>query len=87
MQINVNEAKTNLSELMKKLESGEEKEIVIARYGKPVIRMVPFVAKPAQNRIGIAQGKINCPDDIDFCNDEIADLFGMNDVVIEGNAV
>ncbi len=28
-------------------------------------------------RFGISQGKLQVPDDIDFCNDEIADLFGV----------
>ena len=28
-------------------------------------------------RFGIAQGNLQVPDDIDFCNDEIADLFGV----------
>ena len=27
---------------------------------------------------GMAKGKLNYPDDIDFCNDEIADMFGVN---------
>ena len=27
-------------------------------------------------RIGIAKGKFDVPDDIDFCNDEIAEMFG-----------
>ena len=29
-------------------------------------------------RIGVAKGKFEVPDDIDFCNDEIADMFGVN---------
>ena len=28
-------------------------------------------------RFGISQGNLQVPDDIDFCNDEIADLFGV----------
>ena len=28
--------------------------------------------------IGVAKGKFEVPDDIDFCNDEIADMFGVN---------
>ena len=27
---------------------------------------------------GMAKGKLQYPDDIDFCNDEIADMFGVN---------
>ena len=32
-----------------------------------------------KSRLGIADGKYQFPDDIDFCNDEIAELFGMVD--------
>ncbi len=28
--------------------------------------------------IGVAKGKFDVPDDIDFCNDEIAEMFGVN---------
>jgi hypothetical protein len=31
-----------------------------------------------EKRIGIAKGKFVVPDDIDVCNNEIADMFGMN---------
>lgn len=30
-------------------------------------------------RIGIAKGKYTIPDDIDECNDEIAEMFGVNE--------
>lgn len=30
------------------------------------------------NRLGVAKGKFSVPDDIDFCNDEIAEMFGAN---------
>ena len=29
-------------------------------------------------RLGVAKGKFDVPDDIDFCNDEIAEMFGVN---------
>ena len=32
----------------------------------------------SSRRIGIAKGELKYPDDIDFCNDEIAELFGVN---------
>lgn len=31
-----------------------------------------------KNRIGIAKGKFVVPDDIDECNEEIAEMFGVN---------
>lgn len=30
------------------------------------------------NRLGVAKGKFDVPDDIDFCNDEIAQMFGAD---------
>ena len=38
--VNVHEAKTRLSELLERVKAGEE--IVLAKYGKPVARLVPY---------------------------------------------
>ena len=76
MQVSVLEAKTNLSKLVKLVESGKEDEIIIARYGKPVVKMVICNDTPVSKRIGVAKGKIKAPDDIDKYNDEIVNLFG-----------
>lgn len=56
--VNMLDAKTNLSRLVQSVENGDEKEIVIARNGKPVARIVPLVetAKP-KRRLGLARGK------------------------------
>ena len=48
--INVNEAKTNLSSLLARVEAGEE--IVIARNGNPVARLVPFRKRQGTRRFG-----------------------------------
>ena len=37
MQVNILEAKTNLSNLVKLIETGKEDMVVIARYGKPIV--------------------------------------------------
>ncbi len=55
MQVNVHEAKTNLSKLLHKV--GEGQEIIIARSGKPVARLVAYENKPAQRVPGSAKGK------------------------------
>lgn len=39
MKVNILEAKTNLSNLVRMVETGEEETIVIVRYGKPVVKM------------------------------------------------
>ena len=54
--INVHEAKTNLSKLLVRVASGEE--IIIAKSGKPVAKLVP-ISKEAKTRVpGSAKGKI-----------------------------
>jgi prevent-host-death family protein len=72
--VNVHEAKTNLSRLLDAVESGAESEIVIARNGKPVGKLVP-ITKPRRSLLGIAKGKYVIPDDIDELNPEIEKLF------------
>ena len=76
MQVNILEAKTNLSNLVRLVETGKEETVIIARYGKPVVKMVIYNDTPVSKRIGVAKGKLKSPDDLDKYNDEIADLFG-----------
>lgn len=59
--INILEAKTQFSRLVERVETGAEAEIVIARNGRPVARLVPLAAQPAQRRIGIAKGQFVVP--------------------------
>jgi prevent-host-death family protein len=54
-KVNMLEAKTNLSKLVEAVETGKETEIILARNGKPVARIVPI---EVPNRIiGIADGE------------------------------
>ena len=76
MQVNILEAKTNLSNLVRLVETGKEESVIIARYGRPVVKLVVYNDTPVQKRIGIAKGKLKSPDDLDKYNDEIAELFG-----------
>ncbi len=76
MQVNILEAKTNLSGLVRLVETHQEEQIIIARYGKPVAKMVVYDEEPVSKRIGVARGKLKSPDDLDKYNDEIAALFG-----------
>ncbi len=61
--VNVYEAKTHLSRLLAQVEAGED--IVIARHGRPIARLVPFVATRTQRRPGALAGKIDIADDFD----------------------
>jgi prevent-host-death family protein len=78
-QVNVSEAKTQLSKLLERVEAGEE--IVIARHGKPVARLVPEQRKRARKRrLGGLEGKIEIIGDWYDADEEIADLFCRGDV-------
>lgn len=52
-QVNVHEAKTRLSELLARVERGDE--IVIARGGRPIARLVAF-EPPAERELGFLPG-------------------------------
>jgi len=68
------DAKTHLSRLIEQIATGAESEIVISRNGKPVARVVPIQPDVSQ-RIGVAAGEFEVPDDIDAHNAEVAALF------------
>ena len=76
MQVNILEAKTRLSSLVRMIETGEEEQVTIARYGKPVVKMTVYNEKPVSKRIGIAKGKLKTPVDLDRDNAEIEAMFG-----------
>ena len=74
--VNMLDAKSNLSRLVEALESGAEREIIIARNGKPAARLVPIQASPVGVRIGVAKGKFMTPDADPDLDAEAAALFG-----------
>ena len=59
---NVHEAKTHLSRLLEKVAEGEE--VVIARAGVPVARLVP-VAPRSKRELGFESGRVFIADDFD----------------------
>jgi prevent-host-death family protein len=61
MEVNVHEAKTHLSKLLERVAQGEE--VIIAKAGKPVARLVAIKAKKAPRPIGTAKGLFELPDD------------------------
>jgi antitoxin (DNA-binding transcriptional repressor) of toxin-antitoxin stability system len=75
MIVDVLEAGVNISDLIALLESGAEKEIVMAREGVPVARRLPVERLGTGPRIGIAKGKFVVPDTIDADNALIEKLF------------
>ena len=54
--VNVHEAKTQLSRLLARVAGGEE--IVIARAGKPVARLLPVQGKSSRRTPGSLRGRI-----------------------------
>jgi len=79
--INMLEAKTSLSRLVESIEQGREREIILARNGRPAARLVAIESSPAASRIGVAKGLFEVPDTIDAHNDEVARLFMGGDAL------
>lgn len=61
--INIHQAKTHLSRLAEEVAAGEE--IIIAKAGKPMMKLVPIAKQPKQRKIGILKGKIHIAEDFD----------------------
>ena len=74
MQVNVAEAKKDLSRLIRLVETSKEPVITIARNGAAVVKIVPVDRPPVSDRIGIAKGKFKAPDDFDANNEEIYEM-------------
>ena len=71
----MHEAKTKLSQLVERAEAGEE--IVIARNGKPVARLVTVVGTNSLASVhGALRGRVEIPDDFDELPPDIAEAFG-----------
>jgi prevent-host-death family protein len=74
-EVGMHEAKTKLSQLVQRAEAGED--IVIARRGKPVARLVPVARTNSfASAYGALRGRIHIADDFDELPDDIADAFG-----------
>lgn len=73
MEVNVHEAKTHLSKLLERVALGEE--VIIAKAGTPVAKLVPVSGQKREFRFGSARGEFVVPDDFDDSDAEIEDLF------------
>jgi len=71
--VNVHAAKTNLSRLLERAEAGEE--IVIGRAGRPIARLVPYVAERPKRIFGSMKGQIIIHGDFNDLDAEIAREF------------
>jgi prevent-host-death family protein len=74
-QVGMHEAKTKLSQLVERAEAGEE--IIIARNGTPVVRLVPVVVgNSLAAAYGTLRGRVHFAEDFDELPDDIVDAFG-----------
>jgi len=74
--VNMHEAKTHLSRLVRRAAGGEP--FIIAKAGKPMVKVVPVeaAAEKKKSRLGFLKGQIQVPDDFDtMYQDEIIRLF------------
>ena len=73
IQVNIHEAKTHLSRLI-----AEGREVVIARYGEPVARLIPIRPSSEPRKPGSARGKFEVPEAFfEPLPDEILDSFNQ----------
>jgi prevent-host-death family protein len=73
--VNIHEAKTHLSRLIEQAVKGES--FVIAKAGKPLVKVTPLDAPKTKHRLGFMAGEIDVPEDFDRMGSaEIERLFG-----------
>jgi prevent-host-death family protein len=61
--VNIHEAKTHLSRFLSRVEAGEE--IIIARAGEPIARLVPFRRPKKRRSFGMDKGLFQVPENFD----------------------
>jgi prevent-host-death family protein len=71
--VNIHEAKTHFSRLVDRAAAGED--IVIAKAGRPVAKLVGYSAPQEPRKLGLLKGKIWIAPDFDEYDEEIAKLF------------
>jgi prevent-host-death family protein len=75
-QVNIHEAKTELSRLLEAVESGER--VVIARAGQPVAVLIPWKAAVRRRKLGLFPGQTTIHADFDELPPDIAAAFGAS---------
>ena len=72
--VNMHDAKTNLSGLVREVREGSEREIVICLAGRPVAKLVAVTEAP-RRQLGVDRGRIIIAPDFDAVNPEVTALF------------
>ena len=70
-QVNIHEAKTNLSKLIQRVMSGEE--VIIAKGNKPLVKLVQLNSPKPERKLGTAAGLIEIADDFDTPIEDFAE--------------
>jgi prevent-host-death family protein len=73
MEVNIHEAKTHFSRLLERVAMGEE--VIIAKAGTPVAKLVPVKKAPKKRVFGNAKGDFTVPGDFNDPDPDIEDLF------------
>lgn len=73
MVVNIHEAKTHLSRLLERVARGEE--IVIAKAGTPVAKLVAYAEPSGPRSPGAWKGRVKMSPDFDELPDELAARF------------
>lgn len=73
MLVNTHEAKTRLSELLRKVEAGEE--VIIGRAGRPIARLTPYEDELPPRQPGSWRGRVRMSEDFDVLPEEYLEAF------------
>ena len=73
-RVNMHDAKSNLSGLVREVREDTEREIIICLSGQPAAKLVP-VAEAPRRQLGVDRGRITIAPDFDAVNPEITTLF------------
>lgn len=71
--VNTHQAKSRLSELIREAEAGVD--VIVARNGKPVARIVPWSPEPPARRPGAWAGRVEGSENAVVSDDEITTMF------------
>jgi len=62
-EVDIHEAKTHLSRLLKEVEAGAE--ITVTKDGHPIAKLVPIAQPPGKRKLGFLEGKLKVGADFD----------------------
>ena len=71
--VNTHDAKTRLSELLRKVEAGEE--VIIGRAGRPIARLTPYERNLQPRQPGSWRGRVHMSEDFDDLPEEYLETF------------